>query len=102
MTILNSIGSGMKRIRFGIFGDSVHDWLVLLAVSTIALVSIIVWNAWAFDTVANGGALGSLQVKAPEVFKKSSLETIRTIFENRAVEEAKYESGVYRFTDPSL
>lgn len=101
MTIFNYLSSFIKRMRFGISGDSVHDWLVLLALSTIALISIIVWNVWAFDTVASGGALGTPHTRAPEVFNKSSLETIRTIFENRAVEEVKYESGVYRFTDPS-
>ncbi|MDD3531204.1 MAG: hypothetical protein PHV99_01250 [Candidatus Pacebacteria bacterium] len=101
MNFFHRIGSFVKRARVDTPADPVRDWLVLLSLSAIALVSIIVWNAWAFDTVSGGGAIGSTTVKAPEVFNQSSLNTIRTIFENRAAEEAKYESGMYTFIDPS-
>jgi len=102
MRIFHSIGSFVRRVHFSTSIDPVRNWLVLLTLSTIALASIIVWNVWAFDTVANGGAIGTTNTKAPEVFSQASLETIRVIFENRANEEAKYVTGVYRFADPSL
>jgi hypothetical protein len=101
MTIFNFFGSLIKRIRSGTTADPVRDWLVLLSLSTIVLISIIVWNAWAFDTVAGGGFIGTSTAKAPEVFNQASLNTIRSIFEYRATEEARYESGVYSFADPS-
>lgn len=101
MNPLRSISSLMRRARTDAPADPVRDWLVLLSLSAIALVSIIVWNAWAFDTVSGGGAIGSAPTKAPEVFSPASLNTIRTVFENRAAEEAKYESGIHTFTDPS-
>jgi len=92
----------MKRVRAGAPADPVRDWLVLLSLSAIALAGIIVWNAWAFDTVSGGGAIGTQTAKVPEVFNQGSLNTIRGVFESRAAEEAKYRAGIYTFTDPSL
>jgi hypothetical protein len=78
-----------------------RDWLVLIIFSILALVGIVVWNVWAFDTVANGGVIGAPVTGTPTVFNQTSLDTIHTIFVNRAAEEEKYEKGVYRFPDPS-
>lgn len=86
-----------RRIR----PDPARDWLALLTLSAIALAGIIVWNAWAFDTVANGGAIGASTTTASSVFNSASLNTIHVIFTNRAAEEAKYQTGVYNYTDPS-
>jgi hypothetical protein len=79
----------------------VRDWLVLLTLWVLALVCIIVWNAWAFDTVAQGGAIGPVATSTPAVFSRSAVNGINTVFQNRAVEESKYATGIYHFTDPS-
>lgn len=63
--------------------------------------SIIIWNVWAFDTVANGGVIGTSATSTPTVFNSSSIDAVRAVFAKRAAEEAKYETGVYRFNDPS-
>jgi len=102
MNIFSTIGSFLKRFRRGMLQDPVRDWLVLLTFSAIVLAGIIVWNIWAFDTVANGGAIGAPAAGAPPVFDRASLDTIHTVFTDRAAEEAKYVTGVYKFTDPSL
>ncbi len=81
--------------------DPERDWLMLLIVSAIALVGIVVWNVWAFETVANGGVIGAAATSTAPVFSRSSLDAIHAIFQNRAAEEGKYVSGVYSFTDPS-
>ncbi|MDP2651741.1 MAG: hypothetical protein Q8O94_01235 [bacterium] len=97
-TILNSF---LQRLHYGTRLHPVRDWLVTLSLSGIALASIIVWNVWAFDTVANGGVIGASATSTPQVFNQGSLDTIKTIFANRAAEKAKYETGTYRFADPS-
>lgn len=102
MSIFKPISFFLKRTHTGAPADPVRDWLVLLSLSTVALVSIIVWNAWAFDTIANGGTIGISTESAPVGFNQSSLDTIRGVFANRAAEEARYATGIYRFTDPSL
>ena len=81
--------------------DPERDWIVVSSLSTIVLVSIIVWNAFAFDTVANGGVIGSPVNTAAPVFSQSSLDAIHSVFDNRAVEQDKYTSGVYQYIDPS-
>lgn len=101
MNILNSIGPFMKRLRSSASPDPVRDWLVLLTVSIIALAGIIVWNVWAFDTVANGGIIGKPAAKAPAAFNNSSLDTIHAVFSSRVEKEEKYITGAYRFIDPS-
>lgn len=102
MHTINYIGSFFKRLSSGGRQDPVRDWLILLILSTIALAGIIVWNVWAFDTVASGGTIGASTTKAPVGFSRTSLDAIHTTFENRANEEAKYVTGVYTFADPSL
>ena len=101
MNTSSHIGSFLKRLRPGERIDPARDWMLLLILSTIILAGGIVWNAWAFDTVANGGVLGSPAPKPQPVFKRSSLDSINSIFSARAAEEAKYETGTYRYADPS-
>ncbi|MCR4333470.1 MAG: hypothetical protein NUV60_00390 [Patescibacteria group bacterium] len=102
MSFFNSTTRFFKQRHLGAGVDPVRDWLLLLTVLAIALAGIIVWNIWAFDTVANGRSIGAPVPRTPPAFNASSLDTIRVIFTNRAAEEAKYETGVYRFADPSL
>ncbi len=100
MNIFNFTNSSFSRLRLRAHQDPVRDWLALLALSLLAFVSIVVWNVWAFNTVARGGVIGVSATSTP-VFTSSSLDTIRAIFEKRAAEEAKYATGVYHYTDPS-
>ena len=102
MSFFNTIIAFFKRGRFSAGIDPVRDWLTLLTLSAIALVGIVAWNIWAFDTVANGGSIGAPISATPSAFNSASLDAIRDIFQNRAAEEAKYATGVYRFVDPSL
>lgn len=81
--------------------DPVRDWFVLLTLSFLALVSITVWNIWAFETVAQGGAISGSVSDTTSPFNRSSLDAIHEVFEARATEEAKYVTGVYRYADPS-
>lgn len=82
--------------------DPARDWILSLICSAIVLTGIIVWNAWAFDTVSRGGVIGSPMKSVPSTFNNSSLDTVHDIFAKRAAEESKYESGAYRYADPSL
>ena len=82
--------------------DPERDWIITLIISAILLISLVVWNVWAFDTVANGGVIGSPATNVKPVFNQASLDAIHTIFTNRADEEQKYVSGTYSFIDPSL
>jgi hypothetical protein len=92
----------MKRLRTGATYDPVRDWLALITLAAILLIGIIIWNVWTFETVANGGSLaGAPQAGTPTLFDRSSLDSIHKVFEKRASEAAKYETGVYRYTDPS-
>lgn len=102
MNIFGFNGSLWKRILSGASFDPVRDWLILLALSFIVLAGIIVWNVWAFGTVASGGTIIESTAQAPTAFTNSSLDTIHSIFTSRAEEEEKNETGIYRYADPSL
>lgn len=99
--MLRPIISFFSRLHRGAHLDPLRDWLAMLTLSAILLVGIVVWNIWAFDTVARGGVIGSSSTATSSVFNRSSLDAIQTIFADRAAEEAKYVTGVYRYTDPS-
>ncbi len=81
--------------------DPARDWLVLLIASMLALSCIIIWNAWAFGTVANGGVIGTAATSTKPVFDQASLDAVHAIFANRAAEQGKYVTGAYRYADPS-
>ena len=101
MSILNFSNVFLKRLRVGAPKDPMRDWIMALIFSAIVLAGVIVWNAWAFDTIARGGVIGSVEPSSLPAFKSSSLDAIHDIFSNRVAEEAKYETGVYRYADPS-
>ena len=90
-----------KRIKTASRIDPERDWLVLVIGAVLALSCIVVWNVWAFDSVANGGTLGAQATTTP-IFSQASLDRIHAIFSSRAEEERKYVSGAYHFADPSL
>lgn len=93
----------LRRFSFS-YGKRIHparDWSVLLLVSILMLVASIGGNLWLFEHVAGGGLLGEIPQGAPPVFSQASLDTISKIFDNRAIEENKYQNGTYRFIDPS-
>jgi hypothetical protein len=99
--MLDALQLFLKRFRSGVRSDPVRDWIVLLTLSILAFVCIVVWNVWAFDTVARGGSIGAQATSTPAVFDRESIKTIHKVFEERAAEEAKYVTGVYRYADPS-
>lgn len=101
MNIISTIRSFFIRLRSFVHIDPARDWLILFTLFMLAFASIIVWNVWAFDTVSRGGVIGTVATSTQPVFNDSSLNTIHTIFEKRAAEEAKYVTGVYRYIDPS-
>lgn len=81
--------------------DPERDWIVLLILSTIILAGVVVWNAFVFDTVVQGGVIGAAPSAPAPVFNQSSLDAIHEVFANRAAEEEKYLSGGYQYADPS-
>jgi len=101
MNIFNTAVSYIKRFRSNAFRDPERDWMGILTISIIAFVGIVVWNIWTFETVANGGTIGTATTSPRSSFDRSSLDAIETIFSNRSAEEAKYRTGVYRYSDPS-
>ena len=97
LTITNSFFKSIRNRAF----DPERDWLALLTLSAIVLASIVIWNVWTFETVVNGGVIGISATSTPPVFNRSSLDKIHLIFTNRAEEKIKFQTGVYRFSDPS-
>jgi len=93
--------SFFNRLYLGVRKDPSRDWMALLTLATLAFVCVVVWNVWAFDTVANGGTIGAKATSTPQTFNRSTIDAIHGVFEKRSAEEAKYVTGVYRFTDPS-
>lgn len=81
--------------------DPVRDWLMLLMIGVTILAGIIGWNVWTFDTAVSGTTVEQTATSTGAVFNQSTLDTVRSIFNNRSEELAKYVSGEYTYTDPA-
>ncbi len=101
MNIFNTAVSSIKRFRSNAFRDPERDWMGMLAIAVTAFVCIVVWNIWTFQTAANGGVIGTATSSPTTSLNRSSLDAIDDVFSNRSAEEAKYRTGVYRYSDPS-
>lgn len=101
MNPLSILATFVARFRYGKQLDPARDWIALLTLAALLFAAILVWNAWAFDTVVNGGIIGSAPAKVAPVFNSDSLAAIRALFDRRAEEESKYVAGGYQFADPS-
>lgn len=91
----------LERVEYESRLNPARDWFAILGAFALGFAAVLAWNISAFDTVAEGGVLGGAATSTPPVFSQSSLDTIHTVFANRAAEEAKYVTGVYRYADPS-
>ena len=98
---INSFKTYLVGAKERLRPDPVRDWLVLVGLSVIALAGIIVWNINAFDTVAMGGIIGGQTASPPPLVNQETIDSIRSIFDIRSAEEAKYQTGTYDFIDPS-
>ena len=101
MNIFNTAASSIKRFFSGAFRDPERDWMGMLAIAVTVFAGIVVWNIWTFETAANGGVIGTATTSPATSFNRSSLDAVDAIFSNRSAEEAKYRTGVYRYSDPS-
>lgn len=97
----NTLTTFFKQLRAGTQLDPERDWFMFITLSLIAFAVIVVWNISTFDTITSGGVIGTSASNTTSSLDSSSLNTIRTIFINRAAEEMKYQTGTYRFSDPS-
>lgn len=101
MNSLSKIMLPIQRMRGGIHQNPVRDWFVIITLSSLVLIGIVAWSLWTFDTVTKGGIIGSSTTSSPPIFNNSSLSEAHKVFAGRADEAKKYETGEYKYIDPS-
>ena len=103
MNITNIYKTVMQELTRFVRPDPERHWALLLVVAFVAFFGTVVWNVWAFETVVSGESIPSNVPVAlvKEADNESALISVRTFFERRAAEEAKYVNGGYSYTDPS-
>lgn len=101
MSLLNPLTSLIQRTRSKAHAEPLRDWIVLSAVTVVILAGVVAWNLWTFGAITGSSSPGEPAADTRPAFSPSSLNTIQDIFENRAAEEMRYETGVYSFSDPS-
>lgn len=93
--------SSVRNIRRLSRPDTIRDWFIIMGGASLILIGIVAWNMWEFNTILNGGSLNAPAPSTAPSSVRPSLDSIHTLFENRAAEEAVYASSASRFTDPS-
>ncbi len=97
--ITSRITTYLKFLRYGERIRPVRDWLVVLAVVAVLIISTSIWSYGLFrQTTAAERSQATAAAQAS--ISRASLETVRNIFEARAAEHERYLSE-YHFVDPS-
>ena len=101
-SLISPFTTVFSRLFRGARANPERDWAILLICAALALVAIVGWNVWAFETVVGGGTLGASQKPVTTTTATSALDTLPDLLSARANEDAKYIDGAYRFADPAL
>lgn len=101
MSMKLTLPKNLSSFKLPSYGDRprpLRDWFILVSLGAILLGLSVGWNAWQFVRVTEGQTIGEAvpQTIAPAA---ASLEGVRSVFQNRAAEEARYRTE-YRFVDP--
>ena len=93
------VGKYLKFLQYGNRLRPVRDWLVILSVASLLLITMAGWSYELFrETSKAGTADGAAGMRAP--IRKASLELVNLVFQKRAAERGHYLSD-YQFVDPS-
>ncbi|MDB5195178.1 MAG: hypothetical protein JWO84_362 [Parcubacteria group bacterium] len=90
-----------KYLKVLRYGDRVHpmrDWLIIICIVCILFVASALWSYLIFRETSTNGVQASTGTTTP--ISTASLDTVRHVFETRAIERAHYLLD-YRFVDPS-
>lgn len=101
MSLLNLLTPFIQRIRSKAHAEPLRDWVILSAITVVILAGVVTWNLWTFGAITGPSSIEELSADTRPALSPSALNTIQNIFEARAAEEARYETGVYSFSDPS-
>lgn len=92
------LGPILKKLSYGPRIRPARDWFVLLSITIVLLIASVLWNLWLLKSVEQGGTIGN--EAPPPAFDAAPIESVRTLFESRSAEEARFRQE-YRFVDPS-
>ncbi|MGE5540869.1 MAG: hypothetical protein ACM3TU_01115 [Bacillota bacterium] len=99
LTLPSNLTHYMKMFRYGERARPYRDWMVVISVAALLFLASGVWSYFLFREVSAGANLQA----SPEtnaLVNVASIETVRTMFDMRAAEQAHYRTD-YHFVDPA-
>jgi len=101
MNLDSFIAPVKNALVYGDRPEPYRDWFVLLGVCILLFIASFAFNVWLFLRIASGASLGGTPpAPASGAFNAVPLETVQTLFNDRAAEAKRYQ-GQYPFVDPS-
>ena len=83
--------SFIKKIRDGARPNPSRDWGLLIILFVAIFIIIVVSSIVTFQKIINGDRGEASAKVSSQVFDRSATDTLRTLFEQRAVEVEKYK-----------
>jgi len=84
-------------LRYGERMDPARDWFILVSGFVLLLLASLAWNAWLFDRVTKGDAIGTA-TSTPSL-NPAAIDSVTELFQQRATIETEYKNA--HFVDPS-
>lgn len=97
--IPTSLAGITNLVRYGDRPRPLRDWLVIASIAVVLLIGSAGWSYFLFQMISTETEAATAASASTSV-STNVLDTVRSIFEKRAVERTHYLSG-YTFVDPS-
>ncbi len=91
----------LRRFIYGTRLRPARDWFALILLVAVALIASVAWSVYTFRATISGENSPAVLVRPGASVNRTTFERMQQIFDTRAAEQEKYQSGAYSFPDPS-
>lgn len=91
----------LHNIKHGLKPNPIRDWFVVVIVTIIFLALDIVLSFFGFQSVMSVKQPNVITPTVAPMINQKAIHEAQQLFDTRASEQTKYESGSYSFADPA-
>lgn len=96
-----SLRNILNKVKAAMQPDPVRDWFVIVVITIFFLFLDIFSSFFGFQDIMFKKQPNIIAPTPTPIINRKAINETQQLFDSRASEQTKYESGAYSFTDPS-